>query len=59
MTFGTRSHAVYERLAFPPKIAKHSLAMPIIQWPVIMRVPMLATYCSRPICFSIERVRAR
>ena len=29
---------------FPPKIAKHSLAMPIIRWPVTMRVLMWVAY---------------
>jgi len=38
----TRSRVACEPPAFRPKIAKHSLAMPIIQWPVIMRVPTLA-----------------
>ena len=44
MTFATRSRVDCERRAFPPKIAKHSLVMPIIRWPAIMRVPMWVAY---------------
>jgi hypothetical protein len=43
MIFATRSRVGCERQAFPPKIAKHCSVMPIIQWPVIMRAPMLVT----------------
>jgi hypothetical protein len=56
MTFATRSRVDCERQAFPPKIAKHSLAMPIIRWPVIMRVPMWVAYSNRRICFSTGAV---
>src|ERR1700687_2629759 len=56
MTFATRSRVDCERQAFPPKIAKHCSAMPIIRWPGIMRVPMSVTYSNRRICFSTGAV---
>ena len=40
MTFAIRSRAVCVPLESPPKIGKHCLAMPIIRWQVITRVPM-------------------
>jgi integrase len=44
---------------YPPKIARPSLATPIIRWPVITPVPTWATCSSRPTSSSIEGKRRR
>jgi hypothetical protein len=44
LIFATPSRVGCERPAFLPKIEKHCSAMPIIRWPVTMRVPMWVTY---------------
>jgi hypothetical protein len=55
----THSHADCERQAFRPKIAKHCLATPIIQWRVITRVRTSVACSNRPTCFWIDATRGR
>jgi len=57
MIFVIRSVAVCARPAFPPRIVKRFLAMRIIRWRVITRVPTSVACSSRRISYSIGAER--